>query len=76
MTYVITSQCSKDDACVSVCPVDCIYSAPEQMVIDPDYCIDCDACRTECPVDAIVIGEKASAKDLKYNLSESAKLRP
>lgn len=73
MTFVITNLCQTERSCVAVCPVDCIYIAPNRMVINPDECIDCDACRTECPVQAIVVDEKASAEDLKYNQTESAK---
>jgi ferredoxin--NADP+ reductase len=61
MTYVIAGSCIKDDACVEVCPVDCIHPAPgepdfetaEQLYIDPVECIDCDACVAACPVNAI-----------------------
>jgi ferredoxin len=61
MTYVIVGSCVKDDACVEVCPVDCIHPAPgeadfetaEQLYIDPVECIDCDACVEACPVNAI-----------------------
>src|SRR3989304_1077183 len=61
MTYVITEPCIgvKDASCVSVCPVDCIYSRDEddQYYIDPDTCIDCAACETVCPVSAIFFEE-------------------
>jgi NAD-dependent dihydropyrimidine dehydrogenase PreA subunit len=55
MAYVITDPCigSKDQSCVEVCPVDCIYEAEQLMVIHPGECIDCGACLPECPVDAI-----------------------
>jgi len=61
MTYVIAGSCIKDDACLEVCPVDCIHPKPgapdfeaaEQLYIDPQVCIDCDACVEACPVDAI-----------------------
>lgn len=75
MTFVITNLCQLERACIAVCPVDCIYVAPGRMVIHPDECIECEACLTECPMSAIVLDEKASAKDLVYNLSESAKLK-
>ena len=60
MTYVIIGSCVKDDACIEVCPVDCILPRPEdpdfetaeQLYIDPEECIDCDACVEACPVDA------------------------
>jgi ferredoxin len=55
MTYVIAEPCIgvKDMSCVEVCPVDCIHDAGEQLVIDPDDCIDCGACESECPVGAV-----------------------
>lgn len=66
MPHIITSACigTKDQACVVVCPVDCIhpateldgqeaYDAAEQLYIDPETCIDCGACVPECPVSAI-----------------------
>jgi len=57
MPYVICEPCIDvmDKACVDVCPVDCIYEAPElrMLLINPDECIDCGACEPECPVDAI-----------------------
>jgi ferredoxin--NADP+ reductase len=61
VTYVIVGSCIKDDACIEVCPVDCIHPKPgssdfesaEQLYIDPKVCIDCEACVEACPVDAI-----------------------
>lgn len=55
MAYVITEACieTKNAACSSVCPVDCIYEGDDQFYINPDECIDCGACEAECPVSAI-----------------------
>ena len=55
VTYVITEPCigTKDQSCVEVCPVDCIYEAGDQFLINPEECIDCGACEPECPVEAI-----------------------
>lgn len=63
MAYIISKLCldCKDVACTQVCPVDCIYeysgSDPtipkNQLLIDPDECIDCNACVPECPWEAI-----------------------
>jgi ferredoxin len=55
MTHVITEPCigSKDQSCVDVCPVDCIYEVERMLVIHPVECIDCGACIPECPVEAI-----------------------
>jgi NAD-dependent dihydropyrimidine dehydrogenase PreA subunit len=61
MAYVITQGCTKDAACVEVCPVDCIhprkdepeYEQVEMLHIDPENCIDCGACVPVCPVSVI-----------------------
>lgn len=63
MPWTITRLCRDclDTACVSVCPVDCIYEHvgldaqkfPNQLYINPDECIDCGACEPECPWQAI-----------------------
>ena len=63
MTWVITRLCRDcvDQACVDVCPVECIYEYtgddksefPNQLYIDPEECIDCGACEPECPWEAI-----------------------
>jgi NAD-dependent dihydropyrimidine dehydrogenase PreA subunit len=47
MTYIIGKGCVDilDGSCVDVCPVDCIYSKPDdtQLFINPEECIDCAA---------------------------------
>ena len=58
MTYVIAEPCvdTMDQACVAVCPVDCIHfeqGVDRTLYIDPNECIDCGACEPECPVSAI-----------------------
>jgi NAD-dependent dihydropyrimidine dehydrogenase PreA subunit len=55
VTHIITDGCigSKDQSCIEVCPVDCIYEADQMLVIHPEECIDCGACIPECPVEAI-----------------------
>lgn len=63
MTHVIAEPCvgTTDSSCIEVCPVDCIYPAPDepargavdQLFIHPDECIDCGACVSACPVSAI-----------------------
>ncbi|HWD37844.1 MAG TPA: ferredoxin family protein [Fimbriimonas sp.] len=40
---------------MTVCPVDCIYEADDQVFINPDECIDCGLCEPECPVNAIFV---------------------
>lgn len=58
MAFVITETCigTQDQACVSVCPVDCIHFDPgvdSMLFINPAECIDCGACQPACPVNAI-----------------------
>jgi len=64
MPHYIAEPCigTKDTACVTVCPVDCIHPKKEEteafarekmLYIDPDTCIDCGLCVDECPVKAI-----------------------
>jgi len=79
MPYVITDLCSdtKDRACVSVCPVNCIYEDDAQLYIHPDECIDCGACEPECPVSAIfsddtVPPERETSARLNREIFESA----
>jgi NAD-dependent dihydropyrimidine dehydrogenase PreA subunit len=68
VTHVITEACigSKDQSCVEVCPVDCIYEAGEMLVIHPDECIDCGACVPECPVEAIFPGDEVPPGSAPY----------
>jgi len=57
LAYVIAQPCIgvKDQACLDVCPVDCIHGeeTDEQLYINPDDCINCGACEAVCPVEAI-----------------------
>jgi NAD-dependent dihydropyrimidine dehydrogenase PreA subunit len=57
MTFVITSACIdvKDQSCVAVCPVDCIYVEGDDRMcyIHPVECINCAVCVEACPVAAI-----------------------
>ena len=76
MPHVITEPCigTKDTACVTVCPVDCIHPrkdeaefGPETMLyIDPDTCIDCGLCVDECPVKAIFTEDDVPAEWKQY----------
>ena len=78
MPFVITEPCIStcDQACVAVCPVDCIQPADgypkgeditnKQLFIDPDACIDCYACVPECPVDAIFEEQDVPEEWQKY----------
>lgn len=68
MTYVVAQPCIgvKDHACVDVCPVDCFYEADDQLIINPDECIDCGACVPECPVEAIFPDNEVPDKWTSY----------
>jgi NAD-dependent dihydropyrimidine dehydrogenase PreA subunit len=68
MTHVITARCidSKDQSCVEVCPVDCIYETEPMLVIHPGECIDCGACIPECPVEAIVREDDLATQDARF----------
>lgn len=62
---------------MQVCPVDCIYEIADQVVINPDECIDCGLCEPECPVTAIFVDTDVPPdwKDyIEKNRAESMKL--
>lgn len=71
MTYTITSPCIdvQDQACVEVCPVDCIHfdeGEDKILYINPDECIDCGACEPACPVTAIFAEDDVPADQAAY----------
>jgi NAD-dependent dihydropyrimidine dehydrogenase PreA subunit len=59
VTYVIAEPCVdvKDRACLTECPVDCIYEGGRTLYINPAECVDCHACEPVCPVEAIFYEE-------------------
>lgn len=61
MAYVITNACIdvKDQSCVEVCPVDCIYVDEQDRMcyVHPTECIDCAVCESACPVGAIFLDD-------------------
>ena len=75
MAYVITPDCTKDEKCVDVCPVDCIHPRKDeakfaemiQLFISPVECIDCGACVPVCEASAIY-----SLDELPDQFKESA----
>ena len=76
MPHIICEPCIgvKDQSCVDVCAVECIYEADDQFYIHPEECIDCGACVPACPVSAIypeedVPEEWESFTALNYELS-------
>ncbi|MSQ29285.1 MAG: ferredoxin family protein [Dehalococcoidia bacterium] len=71
MTFVITDPCigTQDQACVSVCPVDCIHfeeGKDQLLYINPAECIDCGACQPACPVSAIFPESDVPAEQRRF----------
>ena len=70
MTFVITRACIgvKDQSCVAVCPVDCIYVEPADLMcyVHPEDCIDCAACESACPVGAIFAVDRLPGDLVQY----------
>ncbi|MEM7408612.1 MAG: 4Fe-4S binding protein [Myxococcota bacterium] len=70
-----------DQACVEVCPVDCIYgydgsdseTYPNQLYIDPEECINCGVCEPECPWEAIFEDEQVPDV-FKEDVDKNAKI--
>ena len=73
MAYVITEACigTKNTACVSACPVDCIYDEGEHYLINPEECIDCSMCMPECPVEAIYPDDEVP-ENMKHYITKAA----
>jgi NAD-dependent dihydropyrimidine dehydrogenase PreA subunit len=65
---VITQACigHKEQACVQVCPCECIYEGDDQFFIHPLECIDCGACVAVCPTNAIYSLEKVPQEFNNY----------
>jgi electron transport complex protein RnfB len=61
LAVIYADNCTGCEACIEVCPVDCIYKVPgeDQPVlqtfcdIDLERCIGCALCERWCPWDAI-----------------------
>jgi electron transport complex protein RnfB len=67
LAVVYADNCTGCEACIEVCPVDCIYKVPGEdqptlqsfVDIDLERCIGCALCERWCPWDAIEMIETA-----------------
>src|ERR1700704_3993066 len=61
LAVIYADNCTGCEACIEVCPVDCIYKVPGEDMpslqsfcdIDLERCIGCKLCERWCPWDAI-----------------------
>src|SRR5438552_1204618 len=61
LAVIFADNCTGCEACIEVCPVDCIYKIPGEDMpslqtfcdIDLERCIGCKLCERWCPWDAI-----------------------
>ena len=79
MAHVVTEKCRdcRFTDCVEVCPVDCFYVFENQLIINPEECIDCTACVPECPVEAIYAEDDVPDQyeaDIQFNVDKATEL--
>src|SRR5258708_13601407 len=68
LAVVRADNCTGCEACIEVCPVDCIYKVPGEdqpslqsfVDIDLERCIGCELCERWCPWDAIDMVDAAA----------------
>ena len=82
MAVVIAQPCvgTKDAACVTVCPVDCIHPTPdepgfaeaEMLYVNAPHCVCCRLCIEECPVGAIFDEAASSRPSITFRMFASS----
>jgi NAD-dependent dihydropyrimidine dehydrogenase PreA subunit len=77
MAYVIAEPCldHMDQACIAVCPVDCIafdQTLDRKAYVDPEACIDCGSCEAACPNGAIFRADRLPGAWVGYAWVDAA----
>ena len=83
LAVVRADNCTGCEACIEVCPVDCIYKVPGEdqpslqsfVDIDLERCIGCALCERWCPWDAIDMVDYAGDRRARRRQGRPAGLR-
>lgn len=69
---MITEACIgvKGEACITVCPEQCIFSEPTDHMsfIDPSRCTDCGVCEAACVVGAIFPANRLGRESVEFEM--------
>ncbi len=76
--------CTGCEACIQVCPVDCIELVPGPLFpdmgkvveVDLDRCIGCKACAKMCPWDTIEMIDSSQSYDIANEWTLRSVIRP
>ena len=53
VAFVNKEDCTACEACIDVCPVECISMVDDAAFVNAEECTGCEACVSECPVECI-----------------------
>jgi len=84
LAVINQAQCTGCQACIQVCPVDCIENVPGELYpdmgtmveVDLDRCIGCKACVKMCPWDTIDMIASAESYDTANEWTIRSIVRP